>query len=116
MKILNLTLKAKWYKMIEDGIKTEEYREIKPYWEKRLLNYQAIKANAKSIAFKKFLFGFDACAEYPRGYTHVLFRYGYTKRTMLREIESIRFGYGNTEWGAPKNEQVFIIKFKEGKP
>ena len=35
MKILNLPLKAKWYKMIESGIKTEEYREIKPYWIKR---------------------------------------------------------------------------------
>lgn len=23
-----------------------------------------------------------------------------------------RFGYGNPEWGAPKDEQVFIIKLK----
>ena len=30
MKILNLTLKAKWYDMIESGEKKEEYREIKP--------------------------------------------------------------------------------------
>lgn len=86
MKTLDLPLKAKWYKMIESGVKPEEYREIKPYWEKRLIN---------------------------RGYTHVRFRYGYTKRTMLREIESIRFGYGNPEWGAPKDKQVFIIKFKD---
>lgn len=114
MKILDLPLKAKWYKMIESGVKTEEYREIKPYWEKRLLNYKAIKANARGIAFKKYFLGlkFDACVEFPRGYTHVRFRYGYTKRTMLREIESIRFGYGNPEWGAPKDEQVFIIKLK----
>lgn len=37
---------------------------------------------------------------------------GYTKRTMLREIESIRFGYGNPDWGAPKDKEVFIIKLK----
>ena len=35
MRILNLPLKAKWYDMIESGIKTEEYREFKPYWIKR---------------------------------------------------------------------------------
>lgn len=85
MKILDLPLKAKWYKMIESGIKPEEYREIKPYWEKRLIN---------------------------RGYTHVRFRFGYTEITMLREIESITIGYGNPDWGAPKDEQVFIIKLK----
>ena len=28
MKILHLPLKAKWYEMIESGVKTEEYREI----------------------------------------------------------------------------------------
>lgn len=116
VKILDLPLKKEWYEMIERGIKKEEYREIKPFWEKRLLNYKAIKANAKGIAFKKLVLGlnFDACSEFPRGYTHVRFRYGYTKRTMLREIESITFGYGKPEWGAPTDKQVFIIKFKEG--
>lgn len=32
MKTLCLPLKKEWYKMIESGVKTEEYREIKPYW------------------------------------------------------------------------------------
>lgn len=43
------------------------------------------------------------------GYTHVKFSYGYTKRTMTFEIESITIGKGNPEWGAP-TEEVFIIK------
>lgn len=29
--VLDLPLKKEWYEMIENGIKTEEYREIKPY-------------------------------------------------------------------------------------
>lgn len=33
---LKLTLKKKWFDMILSGEKTEEYREIKPYWESRL--------------------------------------------------------------------------------
>lgn len=37
MNILHLTLKKKWFDLILSGKKTEEYREIKPYWEKRLM-------------------------------------------------------------------------------
>ena len=38
MIILELVLKGKWYDMIERGAKLEEYREIKPYWDKRLFS------------------------------------------------------------------------------
>jgi hypothetical protein len=31
IRLLHLPLKAKWYRIIESGEKTEEYREIKPY-------------------------------------------------------------------------------------
>lgn len=111
MKILHLPLKKEWYEMIESGVKTEEYREIKPYWEKRLIDYEAFKADYKSIVFRRFLLGkwTDPCLNYPRGYTHVKFSYGYTKRTLTFEIESITIGKGKPEWGAPKKD-VFIIK------
>lgn len=33
---LHLTLKKEWFDMIAAGVKKEEYREIKPYWENRL--------------------------------------------------------------------------------
>lgn len=108
-KILDLPLKKEWYNMIESGTKTEEYREIKPYWIKRLCN------NADKLwqcADCDGLLMCSACFS-PKNYTHVRFRYGYTKRTMLREIESITIGYGNPEWGAPTDRQVFIIKFKQ---
>lgn len=36
---LVLTIKKKWFDMILSGKKTEEYREIKPYWETRFINY-----------------------------------------------------------------------------
>ena len=48
MKTLHLNLKAKWYDMIESGIKKEEYREIKPFWEKRLFEkFQHIDENGE---------------------------------------------------------------------
>ena len=36
MNILHLTLTKNWFDLILSGEKKEEYREIKPYWEKRL--------------------------------------------------------------------------------
>lgn len=35
-KILHLTIKRKWFDLIAQGKKTVEFREIKPYWTKRL--------------------------------------------------------------------------------
>ena len=98
--------------MIESGVKTEEYRDIQPYWEKRLLDYKSICEDYKSLVFKKFVLGipYDICKQYSRGYTHVKFSYGYTKRTMTFEIEDITMGQGNPEWGAPLKKDVFIIK------
>jgi len=100
MKVLDLPLQKQWYNMIESGEKTEEYREIKPYWIKRLCN-----ANPPSL---KSCEGcpFAKCGDY----THVRFRYGYTKRTMLFELKSIRVGVGNPKWGAPEKKEVFILK------
>ena len=44
MKILKTTIRKKWFKDIATGIKTEEYREIKPYWTERLTkHYDAIQ-------------------------------------------------------------------------
>ena len=37
--MLTLPIKKKWFDMILSGEKKEEYREIKPYYEKRFSNY-----------------------------------------------------------------------------
>ena len=37
-KVLHLTLHKKWFDQIALGIKIEEYRDVKPYWSKRLDN------------------------------------------------------------------------------
>lgn len=119
MKILDLPLMFRWYDMIDIGDKPEEYREIKPYWEKRLLDYKSLTKyyleNKTELRIKSLLFPHrpaieDVCRAFPAGFTHVRFRRGYTKVTMLFEIKTITFGYGKTEWGAPKDRQVFIIK------
>ena len=124
MKTLHLPLKAKWYEMIESGVKTEEYREIKPYWCDRLIGGYPlgreywgtvlpttvkIANESKNISTSDALHHLLVWNYGLRGYTHVKFSFGYTKRTMTYEIESITIGKGNPEWGAP-TEEVFIIK------
>jgi hypothetical protein len=79
---LYLTLKKKWFDMILSGAKKDEYRAIKPYWDKRL----------------------------NRHYDAVHFRNGYSKTapSMLFELCGISKGLGKKKWGAP-DYPVYIL-------
>lgn len=118
-KVLRLNVTFHWFDMIVYKGKREEYREIKPYWEKRLVDYEAIKRDYKMLVTKAFLFRqfppVDACREYPRGYTHVEFVRGYTKTTAEYRIVDIHFGEGRPEWGGVPGKQVFVIAFEDEK-
>lgn len=71
MKALHLVLKGCWYDKIASGEKTSEYREIKPYWNRRFnYRYREFVNNA----IKKH---------------RVIFHRGYTNETMEFEIKSI---------------------------
>ena len=104
MKTLHLVLKANWYDMIDRGEKKEEYREIKPYWTKRLTDYNNIHEWFRDISKRKF----DISIPYT--YPYVCFHKGYTSVNMIFEIKSIDIGQGKPEWGAPADRNVFIIK------
>ena len=107
MYILVLSLKKKWYKMIESGIKKEEYREIKPFWMRRIFDCPRGLSTCMELTSNC-----SNCIRLlplrPRSFTHVRFRYGYTSKTMTFKIGSIAIGTGKLEWGAPK-ENVIII-------
>lgn len=116
MKILHLPLKKEWYEMIESGLKTEEYREIKPYWIVRLFGDENGRKISRYIA-NFLVINIDIlkrCIESGKlvfkSFNFTKFSYGYTKRTMTFEIESIAIGKGKPEWGAPTDKDVFIIK------
>ena len=123
LKILDLPLKKQYYNLIESEIKKEEYREIKPYWMKRLFDtinidfthYEKIDnecadfyCNKDNIKYLKKDYNGGGIKKKP--YTYVRFRYGYTKRTMLFELIGISIGKGKIEWGAPEDKEVFILK------
>ena len=119
MATLTLPLKKKWFDLIKAGVKKEEYREIKPFWEKRLLDYKEIKADAKALAFKRYVLciPYDVCKDYPRGYDSLVFTLGYpkaddTERRLVFKNPKIRIGTGKPEWGANPNKEYFVITWE----
>lgn len=113
-KVLPLTISKEWFYMIADGRKTEEYREIKPYWASRLVNQNA---ESGMVGFDEFG-GYTAVIGEPeyKPYTHVLFINGYRKDSprIEKEIESITIGKPKKGLCPDKwlDTEFFIIKFK----
>lgn len=99
MRILHLTLKRKFYDMIDLGDKREEYRELKEYWQNRLW-------------IRDSDLGFDG--GFFKDFDVVKFKNGYSKhaRTMLWEFKGTSIGEGKPQWGAPPQD-VFIINLGE---
>lgn len=83
--ILTLTLKRKWFNLIKNGVKLEEYREIKPYWSTRLLG---------------------------KNYDTIIFKNGYSKNApiIICEYKGLKVGNGNTNWGAENGVKYYVIK------
>jgi uncharacterized protein (DUF736 family) len=92
MKVLHLNLKKKWFDMILSGEKKCEYREIKPYWAKRLKDFLVKNP-------------FDV----------IVFRNGYAKDapTFTIECRGIRFGEGFEEWGSETGTMYYVIELGE---
>ena len=55
-RILHLTLLRKWFDLIASGEKTKEFRDIKPYWTKRLLGKEFDEIYFKNGYSKNALF------------------------------------------------------------
>lgn len=81
MKILHLTLKKIWFDKIASGEKTEEYRDIKPYWTARLEG---------------------------REYNEIHFRNGYAKDAPFMKVEWKGCKKGHEPW---KNNLIWPIQY-----
>lgn len=86
-RILHLTLMRKWFDMIANGEKRDEYREIKPYWTRRF-------------------------ADLSKGYDCIKFRNGYRSDSpaMTIRFDHLLIGRGRPEWGAPLDKDVYILR------
>ena len=107
-KVLTLTVSKQWFDMIVADEKIEEYREIKPYWIKRLTTNCEVEYDVALETYcGKVLY---------RPYTHVLFINGYRKDSprIEKEIESITIGNPKKGLCPDKwlDKEFFVIKFK----
>ncbi|MGL4376246.1 MAG: hypothetical protein ACRCT1_07405, partial [Microcoleaceae cyanobacterium] len=85
-KTLFLILKKQWFDLIKAGEKREEYREICPYWEKRLEG---------------------------KTYDHVTFQLGYSgEQRVTLPLLGIKKGYPVKEWSPESwwNKECFILE------
>lgn len=107
--------------MIASGEKQEEYREIKDYWTNRFIDIKAVKheQDVRNSMYRLFGSFIPAQVTYSESlkyfpkkhYNAVRFHRGQGgKQTILIECRGISVGYGNPEWGAPTDKEVFIIK------
>ena len=113
-KVLTLNVSKQWLDMIVAGEKTEDYREIKPYWASRLVNQQAESGDVLFDEFGGYCLVIGKL-EY-KTYTHILFINGYRKDSprIEKEIESITIGKPKKGLCPDKwlDKEFFVIKFK----
>lgn len=121
-KILTLNVSKQWFDMIVADEKTEEYREIKPYWVARLFQNNSNIVDVRNLAsalagrtdlLKKYI---DAQRIVFKQYTHVLFINGYRKDSPRIEKEIVSITIGKPKKGLCHDKwlgtEFFIIKFK----
>lgn len=132
---LHLSLKKRWFDMIASGEKREEYRELSPFWIKRLIyweqdidwdNYiykQMPKGQAECLAKTRELlfYGFMRGKLEFKPWLNVIFTLGYpkagdTSKTITKYVKHIRLGLPNPDWcpeDTDLNRMVIVIELTE---
>lgn len=96
--MLILPIKEKWFRMILDGVKLEEYREIKPYYTKR---FQTIGLLDK--------YGLPTVNR-----VNVMFRNGYSGNapSFVADV-GLDIKTGREEWGAEPGKEYYALRIHE---
>lgn len=106
---LVLPIKRKWFDMIRKGIKLEEYREIKPYYEVRFMNaFGFILVDGQIVHGERI--PEEIRKEWP---VPVIFRNGYSKSCpQVTALCNLKIGQGKTEWGAEPGKEYYILSIE----
>ena len=119
---LQLSLKREWFEMTNSGIKTEDYREITPYWCNRLVLLDG-EAKSKDWWYYNFFQGRSIQKTiwsimgntYFKNFKTNTITLGYPKkgdkeRMLILAHEGIEIRKGNPKWGAEPNKLYFVLK------
>jgi len=121
MSNLQLSLKKQWFDLTKSGIKTEDYREITPYWCRRFYHCmtesnttpECVRLNLP----KNEILNCSDCSmglSYLKTFGSNIMTLGYPKSTdseriLKLEHKGIEIRTGNPEWGAEPNKLYFVI-------
>ena len=94
--MLTLPIKKKWFDMIAKGEKKEEYREIKPYYERRFTTAGLLRWTDDHMPTGK------------EGRVILRNGYGYCSPTMYVSV-TLTIGEGKPEWGAEPNKKYYVL-------
>ncbi|MCI9448325.1 MAG: ASCH domain-containing protein [Lachnospiraceae bacterium] len=90
------------------GEKPEEYREIKPYWIIRILNWLGYEKSEEKAVMQMLKEGGTIKQR------EVLFQNGYSPHgPSFTAMCTLKIGMGYEEWGAMKGETYFIFRIHE---
>lgn len=114
MKTLKLTLKNKWFNLVNTGKKTEEYREIKAHWIKRFISLNFTRKDylnggaAELILQNPQYFAEERTKHFDR----IEFKNGYAKNspTIICEFNGFEIRTGDPAFGANEKEIYFVLK------
>ena len=115
---LQLSLKRNWFEMTKSGVKTEDYRELTPYWcsrlllyggEKRSSDYWLTRVNFSNVNIS--ISGYISSARFENN----IMTLGYPKSTdseriLKLEHKGIEIREGNPDWGAEVGKLYIVIK------
>jgi len=108
---IHLNLKSVWFDLILDGKKKEEYREIKPFFQKMFCTFFLNSCNVCNNKDCPTCFKTSGSSKH-KDYKTITFSNGYSKnrRQFVIELLSIKIDTGKQEWGAKPNEKYFVLQ------
>lgn len=97
--MLALPITRKWYDMILTGEKTEEYREIKPYYNSRFSHLFDVDESGNPTSLDE---------------RQIVFRNGYSHDSPSFTANcTLTKGEGHPEWGAEPHKQYWILNIQQ---
>lgn len=109
-KVADIDDRKKWFDMILSGEKTEEYRELKRYYDSRFRNAAMLKNQEYPANVSEFR---NLAATVDQNIGTVRFRNGYaTDAPCFLTDCKLTVGEGKPEWGAVPGEEYYILKMK----
>lgn len=127
---LQLILTKQWFELTKSGVKLEDYRELTPYWAKRLLLYQKepLSENLNDFEIKDICSVISKCYDREdlefeidnwylsfKSFDSNIMTLGYPKsndseRILKFKHKGIEIREGNPDWGAENGKLYFVIK------